>query len=57
MKTGEFEICIEQEKELEHSNADKRRKWETLDGGNEVDILETALPNFATGELVLFDTK
>ena len=25
-------------------------KWETISGGNEIGILETALPNFAQGE-------
>ena len=28
----------------------KRMKWETISGGNEIGILETALPNFAQGE-------
>ena len=48
---GEYEINIIDETENETSKQTvKRMKWETISGGNEIGILETALPNFAQGE-------
>lgn len=48
IQAGEYEINIIDETENEASKqTSKRMKWETISGGNEIGILETALPNFA----------
>ena len=62
IKAGEYEVSIlsdddENEKLINGNNQvemmkpiAKVRKWETISGGAEVDILETAMPNFAHGK-------
>ena len=55
IKAGEYEINIlDEEENVKNKETVKRMKWECISGGNEIDILETALPNFAQG--ILFFT-
>ena len=59
IKAGEYEISILQEDDEPKTqnggshDIKKARKWETISGGSEIDILETAMPNFAQGQFIL----
>ena len=59
IKAGEYEISILQEDDEPKTqnggshDIKKERKWETISGGSEIDILETAMPNFAQGQFIL----
>ena len=59
IKAGEYEVSILQEDDEPKAQngglheIKKVRKWETISGGSEVDILETAMPNFAQGIVFL----
>ena len=57
IKAGEYEVSILQEDDEPrvqngglHHDIKKVRKWETISGGSEIDILESAMPNFAQGK-------